>query len=182
MAFRTSNTCPSWSPFADVENEESEQSDIDGQSNPDEEEEDDDEESQTTSSYNNSPIASFCESTTTGISSMDTSGNIRAANSTCTLDDLFREDQMNEIDEGFVAIDKPLDVDVNFVIDLNNQQTSSTPQISDLSTPTIAETTSKSYTPLKHHLKPVCTIGTGNKAACQPNNTICRDIWPSSVV
>lgn len=164
MAFRT----PLWS-LADAHDEEetSEESDVDQSDIEDEEE--DHSESATTSSYNDSPIASFGGSTTTGISSMDASEHMRAVNSNCTLDDFFHEEQLSDehdskldIDEGFVT-EKPLDVDVNFVINLTSQQTQATPQAAALSTPvpTQTDSTSQTYAPLKHFLRPICTVGTG---------------------
>ncbi|KAI6191644.1 CAMP-dependent protein kinase catalytic subunit PRKX [Aphelenchoides bicaudatus] len=168
MAFHTKPNC-SWTLFADAPDNEdsSEQSDEDYS---DEEEDQSESEATTSTSYNDSPVASFGGSTS-GISSMNSSEHMRAINSACTLDDLFREDHMDdesdikndlEIDEGFVA-EKPLDVDVNFVINLT-QQNQATPQAAALPTPVPSvqpETASQSYVPLKHFLKPICTIGTG---------------------
>ena len=111
---------------------------------------------------------------------MNSSQNLRAVSSTCTLDDLFHEDmdstkhEFDLIDEGHVSdAEKQLDVDVNFVINLNNQALA-TPQA--LMTPTTTTTINEppqNYGPLKHFLIPVCTIGTGKPFCLIHRNTLC---------
>lgn len=171
MAFHTAQQKrKDWDLFADASQSDFEDEDEESQSEFEDEE--DCSETTSVSSCNDSPMASFGGSTTTGISSMDNSEHLRAVSSNCTLDDLFHEQLSQsgegmetkhelDIDEGHVSdAERQLDVDVNFVINLNNQALA-TPQELTTPTTTIETPLQQNYAPLKHFLQPVCTIGTG---------------------
>jgi hypothetical protein len=138
----------SWFLEGEQREEEEEESDLSEEEDLDESEEGQSTNEETTSSQcNKNPF----HSNSSGVSSMDASEQLRGVCSNGTLEDFFLSDASEHEEPK-----KPVDVDVNFVINLEkpaeHQQAQSTQTAEGPST----------YTPLKHHLKAVCTLGTGS--------------------